>query len=214
MNLKSKIAELKKDLAEISNRFSAQEAILVQQGALIKRQAALITSQTKEIEELTRLLSERAVRTTSKNSHLPPSLDLTRSSNKSVNRNQSLREKSDKPVGGQKGHKGHNLKMIARPDVVKDLTPNYCNACGASLEGEAVFVGRRQVIDIPPIVPITTEYRQYSKVCSCGHCQHSSYPQAVQHPIQYGPNIQGYVIYQNVYQYMPFQRLQDFFKKT
>lgn len=214
MNLESKIAELENKLMEISNRFSTEEAMVIQQSEIIKKQSKTIASQAKEIEDLKRLLSEKEVRTTSKNSHLPPSKDLTRSSKKDVKRNQTLREKSDRPVGGQKGHKGYNLKIKAQPDVIEDLIPNYCNDCGASLDSEAVFVGRRQVIDIPPIVPITTEYRQYSKVCTCGNCQSSSYPQHAQYPIQYGPNIQGYVIYQNIYQYMPFQRLQDFFKKV
>ena len=208
MNLESKIAELEKKLLEMSKAFSNQTAMLI-------NQSETITSQALKIQELERLLSQKAVRATSTNSHLPPSKDLTRGSKQDVKRNQSLREKSDKPVGGQKGHEGHTLKMTEQPDVVEDLIPNYCNECGASLEEtNPEFVGRRQVIDIPPIVPVTTEYRQYRKTCNCGNCQHSSYPQEAQYPIQYGPNVQSFVVYQNIYQYMPFLRLQDFFKKV
>jgi transposase len=225
MNLESKIAELERKIAEMSFAFANQTAMLVSQIELNKKQAAIIstqqtaiTAQTLEIANLKRQLAEKQVRATSKNSHLPPSKDLTRSSKKTedeVKRNQSLREKSDKPIGGQKGHEGYNLKMSETPEVVEDLIPDYCNECGLSLkQEEEVFVGRRQVIDIPPITPITTEYRQYKKTCSCGHCQHSTYPQEAQHPIQYGPNIQSYVVYQNIYQYVPFFRLQDFFKKV
>lgn len=199
MDTKPKVAELEKKLSEMSLAFA--------------KQSAIIASQASEIKRLKDLLSNKSVKTTSKNSHLPPSKDISRGN--TVKKNQSLRKKSGKPVGGQKGHKGHNLKMSDTPDVVKDLYPDYCNNCGQSLAGqEAELVGRRQTIDIPVIHPTTTEYRQYQKRCSCGHCQRSSYPEGVQHPIQYGPNIQSLVIYQNVYQYMPFLRLQEFFHKV
>lgn len=213
MDLTAKIAELEGKIVELSAAFSKQTAIIVSQ-------SETIASQALEISRLKHLLAQKRVRTTSKNSHLPPSKDLGRSS-KAVPRraeskpNQSLREKSDRPVGGQPGHEGHTLKMTQTPDAIEDLIPAYCNRCGDSLSAQqAHYVGRRQVIDIPPIHPLTTEYRQYSKMCGCGHCQLSSYPPEAQSPIQYGPAIQGLVIYQNIYQYMPFLRLQDFFQKV
>lgn len=176
-------------------------------------QSAIVASQASEIERLKGLLSKQSVKATSQNSHLPPSKDLSRGS--TAKKNQSLREKSGKPAGGQKGHKGHNLKMAETPDVVKELHPDYCNNCGQPLAGqEEELVGRRQLIDIPPIHPITTEYRQYQRECSCGNCQRAPYPEGVQHPVQYGPNIQSLVVYQSVYQYMPFLRLQEFFHKV
>lgn len=211
MDIGSKIASLEQKIIEMTLSFSAQKAIIDRQSATIVSQTAIIESQGLEIANLQRLLSKKEIRRTSKNSHLPPSKDIT----DSAKRNQSLREKSGKRIGGQVGHEGHTLKMSESPEEIKDLIAEYCNECGASLlEQEAHLIGRRQVIDIPPIVPITTEYRQYSKVCSCGHCQISHYPNGVESPIQYGPNIQSLVIYQNVYQYMPFLRLQDFFKKV
>lgn len=199
MDLESKIAALEEKLSEVLSALAEKSAI--------------IEAQALEIDRLKSLLSQQSVRATSRNSHLPPSKDLGRGN--TAKKNQSLREKSDRPVGGQKGHKGHNLKMSEAPDVVRELYPDYCNNCGQSLAGkEREFMGRRQVVDIPPIHPVTTEYRQYRTQCSCGHCQRSSYPEGVGHPIQYGPNIQSLVVYQNVYQYMPFHRLQEFFQKV
>lgn len=54
------------------------------------------------IRELEALVSKLTVVKTSQNSRKHPSTDIAR-------KNQSLREKSDKPVGGQKGHEGHTL---------------------------------------------------------------------------------------------------------
>lgn len=87
MNLESKIAELEKKLQEMSKAFSKQTAISISQ-------SETISSQALKIQELERLLSQKAVRATSTNSHLPPSKDLTRGSKQDVKRNQSLREKA------------------------------------------------------------------------------------------------------------------------
>ena len=144
----------------------------------------------------------------SKNSSKPPSTDIGR-------KNQSLRSKSDKAPGAPKGHKGHTLKMSETPDLVEELVPDFCNCCGKSLDGSTFdLVARRQVIDIPPIVPVTTEYQCYATQCTCGHYQSAKFPQGVNSHVQYGPNIQSLALYQSYYQFIPFARLQDFFKKV
>ena len=158
--------------------------------------------------ELEALVLKLSTVKTSKNSSKPPSTDLGR-------KNQSLRPKSDKPVGGQLGHKGHTLKMSGAPDVTEKIYPNFCNLCGLSLLGGPFeLVERRQLIDIPPIVPTTTEYQCFGVGCPCGHRQVGSFPEGVASHVQYGKNIQGLVIYQSYYQFLPFARLQDFFKKV
>jgi transposase len=160
------------------------------------------------ITELEALVMRLTTVKTSKNSHNPPSSDKTR-------KNQSLREKSGKPVGGQKGHKGHTLKMVDTNVVVEPLVPSYCAACGASLSDKPLALqSRRQVIDIPPIIPVVTEYQSFGARCDCGHHQCGAFPPGVTNHVQYGPNIQGLVVYQSCYQFLPFHRLSDFFKKV
>lgn len=160
------------------------------------------------ISELEALILHLGTVKTSKNSHNPPSSDKWR-------KNQSLREKSDKPVGGQLGHKGKTLKMSETPDVTETIYPSYCNLCGQSLEGLAFELkARRQVIDIPPITPVTTEYQVFGTHCSCGHYQCSGFPSGVENHVQYGKNIQSLVVYQSYYQFLPFERLRDFFQNV
>lgn len=65
---------------------------------------------------------------TSKNSSKPLSTDVGR-------KKQSLRPKSDKPVGVQFGHKGRILKMSDTPDVTEKIYPDFYNNCGLSLRG-------------------------------------------------------------------------------
>lgn len=203
---------ISREIEDLEKKLSSAMKIIEEQSKIIKSQNILISKQSEEIKSLQVALKLKTVKKTSKNSHLPPSKDLGRVEPK---KNQSLREKSDKPVGGQLGHKGTTLLMSEEPDEIVELRPNYCNKCGQSLLGNSTtLVGRRQLIDIPPIKPIITEYRAYEVNCTCGHCQRENYPEGLNNHVQYGPNIQSLVIYQNVYQYVPFQRLQDFFAKV
>jgi transposase len=170
-----------------------------------KSQLAIALARIAELESL---LSKVKIVKNSQNSHLPPSLDITR-------KNQSLRVKSDKPVGGQLGHKGHTLKMSDTPDKIVELRPEFCNLCGSSIDAQSLtFQSRRQMIEIPKIFPQTIEYRSLGATCTCGHHQCGSFPAGVENHIQYGPNIQSLVIYQSYYQFLPFGRLSDFFRKV
>jgi hypothetical protein len=55
-------------------------------------------------------------------------------------------------TGGQKGHKGHTLKMSAQPDHIIVHTVKTCSDCGHSLEGVLpANVEKRQVFDLPPL---------------------------------------------------------------
>lgn len=192
----------------VEAKIESLESLVISLKAQYESALETIAKQAAEIADLkAQLLSKNLVKS-SQNSHLPPSVDLTR-------KNQSLREKSDKPVGGQIGHKGHTLEMTQTPDKKVPLYPDFCNSCGRSLSGsDFTLVSRRQVIDIPPIIPTTTEYQNYATMCTCGHHQKGSFPQGVASPVQYGENIQSLVVYQSCYQFMPFGRLQDFFKKV
>ena len=75
--------------------------------ALIKAQAAEIAALKVRIAEL-----ERRLGLNSSNSGKPPSSDGL----KKPPRVTSLREPSDKPSGGQKGHKGETLRQVAGQD--------------------------------------------------------------------------------------------------
>lgn len=144
----------------------------------------------------------------SSNSNMPPSSDMGKSQ-----RTRSLRKSSGKKTGGQPGHKGTTLKMTETPDLFEDYMPTICERCGTSLqEMPADFVGRRQVVDLPPITPIVTEHRVFSKQCTCGHCTRTQFPALVKTPVSYGANIQSLVTYLSARQYLPMDRMHEFLK--
>ena len=143
---------------------------------------------------------------TSSNSSKPPSSDIV-----SPKRNSSLREKSGKKSGGQKGHKGTTLKMVEQPDAIINHIPEYCNSCGSSLSVKTEqFRQRRQVIDIPPIKPIVTEHRSYAKQCDCGCCTIGDFPSEVTNHINYGNRITSLIAYLTSYQYVSWNRIASF----
>lgn len=175
--------------------------------AKIQDLEAKLAQALSRISDLEALILKLSTVKNSSNSSIAPSVDISR-------KNQSLREKSTNPVGGQFGHKGHNLKMSETPDKIEKIYPSFCNLCGQSLSDFTFELSsRRQVIDIPPIESITTEYQCFGTGCTCGHHQIGSFPSGVEHPLQYGENIQAIAVYQSCFQYIPFGRLQDFFQK-
>jgi len=141
----------------------------------------------------------------SRNSSIPPSKDENR-----PKRNNSLRKKTGLKPGGQKGHKGKTLMVSDNPDIIKKVLPDYCNKCGNDLSGfEGKLDKKRQIVDIPPIKPIITEYRTYSKTCSCGCTSKSGFPNGVMAPVSYGGNVQSLVAYLHARQFIPYKRMKE-----
>jgi len=175
---------------------------------LIRRLEAL-EKKVEALEKENAFLRERLAKyenpKNSRNSSMPPSKDENR-----PKVNQSLRKSSGKSVGGQKGREGKTLEMTATPDKIVELHPDYCNNCGLSLtEAEAIKGRSRQIIDVPPIKAVFTEYQTFSKICSCGCTTVANFPRGVNTPISYGENIEALVAYFHARQYLPFARMKE-----
>lgn len=172
-------------------------------------QSQKIKSLEEKVELLLELLQKKVVKKDSHNSSLPPSSDL-------FTKNKSLRPVSTRSNGGQFGHKGSTLEMSKKPDKIIDLKSNFCSVCGQSLEAELFILNsKRQVIEIPPTVPIYEEYRQYACQCpTCNHQQLADFPLGVNAPLQYGSTVETLVGYFSVYQLIPYQRLQRLFAQV
>lgn len=157
------------------------------------------------IAELEQKLERYIIRKDSNNSSVPPSKDENRPP-----RTSSLREKSNRKVGGQSGHEGKTLEMTKNPDEIIEHRACFCPECGKTLDSQPFEVfGKRQVIDIPTIKQIVTEHRVYRCRCTCGKMVESEFPVEVDCPVRYGKNIETLIGYLNVRQYLPFKRLQE-----
>jgi hypothetical protein len=105
------------------------------------------------LQEQVRTLEEQ-LKQTSRNSSRPPSSDPP----------QALRPKrprSGRRRGGQPGHRGQTRSLIPVEEVtaVVPIKPEQCASCHAPLSGDDPTPFRHQVIEIPPIEPVITEYQ-------------------------------------------------------
>jgi transposase len=175
------------------------QAIIASQAALI----LLLQETVKRLEEKIVLLENKK---NSGNSHLPPTQDPNR-----AKRNQSLREPTDRKVGGQPGHEGVTLACRSQVDEVIKHSPSSCGHCGNTFHNEAEeLVGTRQLLDIPTIVLKCIAHQVYKKQCNCGHTTISEYPKHVASAVQYGPNVESLIGYLHTRQYVPYARTKEF----
>src|SRR5215471_15786042 len=125
---------------------------------------------------------------TSRNSSRPPSSDPP-------HRERSHRPRSTRRRGGQPGHPGSTRTLIPVADVdeVVVLKPEQCSGCHAPLSGDDPTPFRHQVIEMPPIKPVITEYQWHQLVCpECGETTRAPWPAGVPSGT-YGPRVQATV---------------------
>jgi len=175
----------------------SREELIALIAALMAENAAL----KARIAEL-----ERRLGLNSQNSGKPPSSDGL----KKPARVRSLREKSGRKPGGQKGHEGETLRQSAEPDEIANHYPTGCAECGAALTPRmAEDHAARQVFDLPEPQPlVVTEHRAHTCRCAaCGVTTRASFPDGVNAPVQYGARLTAFAIYLLHYQLLPEARL-------
>ena len=195
-------------LAELDKETLLSLVLTLQQQ--VQQLQKTVAEQTAVIQSLRDQLAKN-----SRNSGQPPSSDGLKKP-----RTRSLRKKSGRRSGGQKGHKGHTLEMVEQPDQIRVHKVSTCPHCATDLRTvEPCKQERRQVFDIPPVQIEVTEHQAEVKVCpGCGETVKGEFPCEVTQAVQYGPRLQAQATYLNVYQLIPWARtrelLGDFYGHT
>ena len=125
---------------------------------------------------------------TSRNSSRPPSSDPP-------SHPRRRRPRSTRRRGGQPGHLGSTrpLVPVEEVDEVVVLKPQQCSRCQAPLWGDDASPFRHQVIEIPPIKPVITEYQWHQLPCpACGETTRAPWPAGVPSGT-YGPRVHATV---------------------
>jgi transposase len=140
----------------------------------------------------------------SKNSSKPPSSDPDNKNLKPM----SLRGKTQKKPGGQKGHKGQTLRQVNQPDQTQDHHPKTCPNCQTDLQEQpSVGYVPRQVFEMPDPKIVVIEHRAHQVVCPCCNKQaQAAFPQGVNQPAAYGPRLLGFASYLHAQHLIPFAR--------
>ena len=105
------------------------------------------------------------------------------------------RPRSKRRRGGQPGHPGstRTLLPVEAVDEVVSIKPEACTYCQARLSGDAPTPWRPQVMELPPIKPIVTEYQWHPLFCSAGgEVTRAPWPAGVPSGT-YGPRVQATV---------------------
>ena len=167
-----------------------------------------LNSQVENLSKDNKALTERVkslesqVNKNSNNSSKPPSSDGFKKKTK------SLRTKSGKTPGGQKGHEGTTLCLNDNPDEIEIHSIEQCTECGAFLKDispQRHIV--RQIIDIPDIKVKIVEHRAEVKICP--HCKTkntASFPEDIKNTVQYGERLKAVAVYLTQYQLIPYKR--------
>jgi transposase len=171
-------------------------------------QIEVLKAQVAQLEAQVEQLEARLAKN-STNSSQPPSSDgLKKPAPK------SRRQKGQRKSGGQPGHKGATLAMVATPDAVVVHPLTACAYCQHDLSEVAVAgIVKRQVFDIPPIQLYVTEHQAEIKHCPvCCHKRRAAFPNGIQAPTQYGPNVLAHAVYLHSYHLLPLARIREWFQ--
>ncbi len=149
---------------------------------------------------------EKQISKDSHNSNKPPSSDNP------FKKTKSLRKKTGKKPGGQKGHKGTNLKQVTHPDEVSDITPKGLCSCKKDLkDAKVIDCVKRQLFDLLLPQLFITEYKGEILQCECGRIYYPDFPSCLVKEAQYGPNIKSLVVYLKQYGFISYDRMAELF---
>jgi transposase len=172
----------------------------------------LVEALLERIEQLeTRLEAlENQRHKDSRNSGKPPSGDGF------GKRTKSLRGKSERKSGGQKGHPGSTLEWSQQVDEEVRHSVSHCQVCGESLSDVAVeSLILRQVHELPRLRLVVIEHQAEEKRCGCcGNLNRAAFPSDVNSVVQYGSGIKGLMVYLTVGQLLPSLRICELLREV
>lgn len=141
----------------------------------------------RETEDLKKRVSdlENRLNKNSQNSSKPPSSDLP------YKKPPKQTRKSKRKRGGQKGHKGHQQKLM-EPTSEINLVPEICTCGGAIDPGSIKPFHTHQIIELPKIEMDIRHFILNQGVCtSCGQSVKSQLPKENQ--TGYGPRLSALI---------------------
>lgn len=151
-------------------RIAELEAQLAERDARIAQLEALVEQRRARIAELEARLGQN-----SSNSSKPPSSDAPGTA-----RRPKKKPKGRRRPGGQPGHKKRERALLPLEAVqhVIELVPKQCKGCQRGLVGEDAEPRRHQVVEVPLLSAIVTEYRSHALEChACGTVTRAAVPE-------------------------------------
>jgi transposase len=208
-------------------RLAVDNAALRLENAELRAEIADLRAENEHVAELMSMVAvlteriaelERQRAADSSNSSRPPSSDAPWA--KKPAKKRSSRTRSGRKPGKQQGAFSTSRRLVGDPAQVKDIEPDRCRRCDASLQGaQEHHRDRRQVVDVRPAPePEIIEYRRISKRCSCGAVTTPDWDtgdacadtiSAVGSPVRIGPRTLARAALLTCAHYLPIGRSRD-----
>lgn len=192
------------DKLKLPNDIESCHKIILAQQELIEK----LVQQVKQVEGLAARVKEleAQLNQTSSNSHRPPSSDGPK-------KKPAFPRSKGKKRGGQKGHKGKTLEMVAMADHYLVHDPLQRCSCGQDLSRVLKSdKEQRQVFDIPePKLEVT---QHIVRSCTCPNCKREVsgiFPADVRARVQYGPGVKALTVLLNTAYKVPYAKVKRFF---
>lgn len=151
-----------------------KDALIVELRAQLAERDARIAELMAKVEQLTARVAELEARLgqNSSNSSKPPSSDVSGTPRRG-------KKSTGRRPGGQPGHKKHERRLLPPEQVQRfvELVPRRCKSCGQGLAGKDSKPKRHQVVEVPPLSAVVTEYRCHALECeACGEVTREPVP--------------------------------------
>ena len=198
MDLKELKKQVDKITLELKNKTSGEQSSLIETlSVLINVMLEMSTGILAQNERLTAAIIDlqetikeqrRQLNMDSHNSSKPPSSD----GYKKPNKDRSLRTKTGRKPGGQKGHSGANMKVPHEPDEVKEHHPDKCMTCphfaSCVANGKVFECGEKRYV-VEAVVSTKVIEHQSLKAVACPYSESKlkgDFPEEVKANVQYG----------------------------
>ena len=140
--------------------------------------------------------------TNSNNSSTPPSQDPFRE--------KTPRDKTNRKPGGQLGRVGKNLRPFENPDEIIEVPVDQTKLPSGHVYKKVGFTAR-QVVEIHLSRHIK-EYRLEIVADEKGKRFTAEGPMDISRPVQYGVSIKAMAVYLSIYQLVPYNRVEEYFR--
>jgi len=201
-------AELKQQIQSMSDAIDAMSKTMEVIAESSEQQTQTINDLHQTIDKLVKTIEalKEQLGKNSNNSSKPPSSDGLAKPNP-----KSLRKSVGRKPGGQKGHKGKGLTLMATPDKTIVHKPLVCAGCPNESECKSCSKSAiRNVIDVEIKTTVIAHYTE-SYICPLqgNKMLNGAFPKSVTSSMQYGDNVNALAIALNTEGMMSINRTHD-----
>jgi len=211
-DIKDYFKQVTEELSSMQHRIDEQHleiCNLTRNNQKLNHDIAKLKDENNDLKERLSKYETPVPATNSQDSSTPPSKEPLKA--EIIRRTRSLREKSERPTGGRKGHEGYTLQASDEVDEEVVHQTRYCSECGALLGDDCKAVDEYDTQEVDVVVKRVTRRHLYrSVICKCGcHNKVTVARKRGGNKVQYGKMLRSFIVYLNIMQLVPYERLQQ-----